>query len=120
MWSTKSTYLLPFHEVFSDFFSTVNGTYLDRDEVIEITEKGLTISIDLPGVKRSDLDVQVVGQQLTVSGKARGNRTFKQSWAINREYDPTTVAAKLEDGVLTVSFEKREEAKSKAIKVEVK
>ena len=77
------------------------------------------LTLDLPGVKRSDLDVSIVGRTVTVSGR-RGEREFKHEYTIDRNYDASSVDAVLEDGVLTVTFARRPETKSKKIDVKVR
>ena len=76
-----------------------------------VTEEGLVLSIDLPGVKKTDLTVQVKGNQLDVSGKLR-EKDFKYSYRINRIYKPEPREATLEDGVLTMKFETISEART--------
>ena len=86
---------------------------------VESTAEDLTLAVDLPGVKLSDLNVQVEGHTIKIAGKQRGH-DVKHSYQLSKQYDPTTASAKLEDGVLTVKFLKREEAKPKIINVQVK
>jgi HSP20 family protein len=86
---------------------------------IETSDSGLTLSVDLPGVKASDLSLQIEGHVLKISGKQRGN-DIRQTYQLSKQYDPESATAKLEDGVLTVGFLKREEAKPKTINIQIK
>lgn len=86
---------------------------------IETSEKGLNLSIDLPGVKSNDLSVKMTGRELTVSGKVRDNE-FKYSYRISKEYNPDSIDASLEDGVLTLTFNKNEEEKTKTVNVKIR
>lgn len=86
---------------------------------VETTSNDLTLSVDLPGAKSADLNVQVEGHTVKVTGKQRGH-DVKQSYQLSKQYDPTTAAATLEDGVLTIKFLKREEAKPNVINVQIK
>jgi HSP20 family molecular chaperone IbpA len=87
-----------------------HGSSLGNHHVHE-TEDAITVSIDLPGVKVSDLKVQLVDKVLRVSGerKIAGNESkFIRSFSI----DPNTVdfdnmKANLEYGVLTLTAPKR-------------
>jgi HSP20 family molecular chaperone IbpA len=91
-------------------FAVRNGSSLANHHVHE-TEEAITVSIDLPGVKASDLQVQVEDKVLRVSGdrKTAGTESkFVRSFSI----DPTTVdfdnmKANLEYGVLTLTAPKR-------------
>ena len=86
------------------------------------TEDAITVNIDLPGVKASDLQVQLVDKVLRVSGerKIAGTESkFIRSFSI----DPDTVdfenmKANMEFGVLTLTAPKRiKPAVSKTITV---
>lgn len=83
------------------------------------TEKGLELAIDLPGVKSKDISVQVTGREIKVTSKLRGKESA-DTFRLSKEYDPATIDAYLEDGVLTLSFEKLPEAQPKEIAVKVR
>ena len=97
-------------------FDKLFGT---KGHSIETTDSGLTLTVDLPGVKAADLSLQVEGSILKISGKQRG-QDVRQTYQLSKQYDPESASAKLEDGVLTVEFLKREEAKPKIINVQIK
>ena len=86
---------------------------------VEEKDNELHLSIDLPGVKSKDISVQVMGREIKVTGKLRGE-DFKYSYALSRDYDPDTVAATHEDGVLTLTFGKTVTAKTKTVEIKVK
>jgi HSP20 family protein len=83
---------------------------------VEEKDGKLTYEVDMPGVKRDDLVVNVKDEKVTIKGK-RANREFTYAASI-RGYDPETVDATLEDGVLTLTAEKAKE--SEGITVQVK
>jgi HSP20 family molecular chaperone IbpA len=91
-------------------FAVRNGSSIVNHHVHE-TEEAITVSIDLPGVKASDLQVQVEDKVLRVSGERKTAGTeskFVRSFSV----DPTTVdfdnmKANLEYGVLTLTAPKR-------------
>ncbi len=82
-------------------------------------EAGLTLSIDLPGTKSSDLKVEAVSNLVKISGKQKG-KDFFYEYSLNKIYDPLSGAARLEDGVLTLTFNKHEEKKLKVHTIQVK
>ena len=109
--------------LFDDLYSS---TWTSRSKSLtasayrtDITDDGLTLSIDLPGVKSKDLSVQVTGRDVKVSGKQRAD-DFKQTYRIAKEYDPDTASATLEDGVLSLTFKKTKGDETKTIDVKVK
>jgi len=87
------------------------------------------VRADLPGVSRDDINVEVVDGYLTINatrktpatdGKAEESFAFSRSVALNDAVAADKVGATYENGVLTVTLPKREEAKPKKITVAVK
>ncbi len=101
---------------FSDAFNRREGT---TSYAAKTHEDGLTLTVDLPGAKLSDLKVQAEGNFITIEGKRKG-ADFKHTYTLSKVYDPSSCAAALEDGELTLEFKKREEAKPRLIQIEVK
>jgi len=85
----------------------------------EEKDNELHLSIDLPGVKGKDISVQATGREIKVTGKLRGE-DFKYSYVLSKDYDPETVTATHEDGVLTLTFGKTATAKTKTVEIKVK
>ena len=85
----------------------------------EEKDNELHLSIDLPGVKGKDISVQATGREIKVTGKLRGEN-FKYSYVLSKDYDPETVTATHEDGVLTLTFGKTATAKTKTVEIKVK
>jgi HSP20 family molecular chaperone IbpA len=85
----------------------------------EEKDNELHLSVDLPGVKSKDLSVQATGRDIKVTGKLRGEE-FKYSYVLSRDYDPETVTATHEDGVLTLTFGKTTVAKTRTIEIKTR
>jgi HSP20 family protein len=102
---------------------------------INITEdtEAYYVSAELPGVKSTDLDLNVTDNQLTLAGErkipaeteeARYHRREREAGRFSRairlpdNIDPDRVRARLADGVLTVTISKAEMAKPKKIAVQ--
>ena len=90
------------------------------------------IRAELPGVKGDELDIQVTGKNLAISGErkiataeegARYHRrereagTFSRMIGLPGEVDTDKVEANLENGILTIAISKAEIAKPKQISV---
>jgi HSP20 family molecular chaperone IbpA len=104
----------------SNVFRFIDDFYEnEKHYAYDITTSGnqLTLSIDLPGVKRTDLKITVEGRNLLISGKQKG-KDFKYSYCVDKQYEPESATSKLEDGVLTIKFEKKKVEKIFEIKVE--
>lgn len=83
-------------------------------------ENGFELQLDVPGIKREALEVQVEKDKLVVKGERQQphriyNRVFVLPDFVNRE----GIEAKLVDGVLNLKLPRREEAKPKQIAVQV-
>lgn len=97
---------------------------------VEETDDAYVVEIDLPGIKREDIDIQLSDRQLTVSGEVKEKertgilrrRTrrvgeFQYSVTLPADVDATKVSAHLDDGVLTVRVPKPEQAKPRRIQI---
>jgi HSP20 family protein len=87
------------------------------------------VRAELPGVNRDDINVEMVDGYLTVTAArktpaadGKTGETFSLSRSVNIPVDVQAdkVSAAYENGVLTVTLPKREEAKPKKITVAVK
>lgn len=85
--------------------------------------------IELPGLKREDIQVEMGDGVLTVSGTRKGfqrdgaaeqTSTFSRSVSVPARVQEDKIVARHEDGVLTVSLPKAEEIKPKRIAIQVK
>ena len=116
--------MLKTHDIFDtfrildDLYSPLSSKTRSMSSVyrVETKDDKLTLSIDLPGVKLKDHTVQTTGRDLKVSGKLRGE-DFKYHYTLSKEYNPESVAATLEDGVLTLSFDKITSASTRTVQV---
>ena len=84
------------------------------------------VRAELPGVKREDINVETVDGYLTITAsrkqKADGREeavSFSRSVSLPEEAQADKVTASYENGVLTVTLPKREEAKPKKVTVAV-
>src|SRR5258708_6310177 len=99
---------------------------------IKDTKTAYELRADLPGVKDEDLDVQVNGSILSISGKREdeqreeGDRyyalersygTFTRSFALPDGIDPDGITADLKSGVLMVHIPTRPEPQPKKIQI---
>ncbi len=99
------------------------------------TENELVLKADLPDVNQNDIDVRVENQTLTIAGTRNFEKTeakkgfhriernygnFVRSFAIPNTFDTDNIKAGYQNGVLSVTLLKKEAAKPRQIKVEVK
>jgi len=98
------------------------------------TEHQLVVKADLPDVNPQDLDIRVENNILTIRGERkfenevnvenylrveRAYGSFSRSFSLANSVKSDAIKADYQNGVLTLSIPKREEAKPKQIKVNV-
>ena len=97
---------------------------------IEELEDAYVVEAEVPGVRREDVNIEVSGNELTISGEIKERerkgvirrRTrrvgrFEFRVALPSEVNPECVDAKLNDGVLTVRIPKAARAQRRRIEV---
>jgi HSP20 family protein len=97
---------------------------------VEETEDAWILEADLPGVKRSDINVEANQGEVAITGeikererkgilRRRTRRTgqFELRVALPGDVDPDNIEAKLHDGVLNVRIPKSERARPKRVEV---
>jgi HSP20 family protein len=125
---------------FEDAFARIlseprNGQPWSPAVDIAETENELVLKADLPDLKLEDIEVRVENQTLTLKGerkfekdeKSKGYHriersygTFVRSFTLPASVDSEKVAAQYSNGVLTIKLPKKETAKPRQVKVEVK
>jgi HSP20 family protein len=96
------------------------------------TDDAYAVSVELPGVSREDVTVEVNEGILTVRGEKKSERedkkeqrrfverrygTFTRSFSLPRDADGDRVEAGFENGVLTLTIPKPEAAKPRTVKI---
>jgi len=97
-------------------------------------EHKIVLKLEVPGLKESDLDIQLENNVLTVKGERKFEKdekeenfhrierrygNFTRSFTLPQTVDAGVVKANYENGVLTISLAKKEAAKPKQVKVEI-
>ena len=98
------------------------------------TEHELVVKADVPDVKPEELDIRVEKNILTIRGERKFEKkvdennylrversygSFSRNFSLANTVNTEAIKADYQDGVLTLSIPKREEAKPKQIKVQV-
>jgi len=111
---------------------TTAPAFMPAFEVKE-TKESYVFKADLPGVKEADLEVTMTGNVLTVHGKRdtekeeKGERyyacersygEFQRSFTLPDGVDPDQTAARLKDGVLTLTVPKKPEVQPKKVPIQ--
>jgi HSP20 family protein len=96
------------------------------------TDNAIEVCMDMPGVKSDDIDIQISGNVLTVTGQRREEKedkgrtfhrlerhcgSFSRSITLPGTVNENEVAAEYREGVLTVTLPKTDQSKRHKIKV---
>ena len=111
---------------------TVPGKYYIPYTDIFETEGALTVVMEMPGVDRSDVAINVEKNVLSVEGRIQFSKYdnlkpvyteynighFSRSFTLSNQIDQHGIAAKVEDGVLTLTLPKAKEATARRIEIQ--
>ncbi|MNJ96639.1 Spore protein SP21 [compost metagenome] len=120
-----------------DFAKTDRPSYDEKyfspaTEILENAENYL-LSIDVPGIKKENIQIEFVDNTLTISGERTNTRSaedakvrrlersyghFKRSFALPRTVNSQKIEAHYENGVLELLIPKAQEAQARKIEVQ--
>ena len=94
------------------------------------TDSGYSIAIDLPGIKRDAIEIDIDENRLMVKGTrvvddTRARRSerprgkFLRSFTVPASVDQSRIGAEYKDGVLQIRLPKRAEQKAQKIEVKI-
>ena len=107
--------------------------WVPATDIVE-TADALTLTAELPGLERNDVDISIDDSMLTIRGEKSDERTvedskkhvveraygsFQRTFALPRTVDGSRITAEFGKGVLTVVMPKTTEAKARGRKVEI-
>ena len=86
------------------------------------------LSMDVPGVTKEDINIEVADSRLKISGERRdlfeeegctqeGYGRFERAFGLHSDIDTTGIAAHCENGVLTVALPKTKKAEASKIPI---
>ena len=130
---------------FDLFNSIVNSVETNRDESSLVAfvpavntregEYAYHVEVDLPGIKKEDIDIDVEDNVLTISGERKTKKEvkeedyykiesqygkFSRSFTLPEKVDTENIHAESKNGVLEVIVPKLKEEEKKAKKIKVK
>ena len=98
--------------------------------VCEEDQGVVTLKLEMPGVAKNQLDIDVDGNELKITGKReaagregaylmqeRPSGTFRQVYTLDDTIDRNKIQASLESGVLTLNLHRRESEKPRRITI---
>jgi HSP20 family protein len=114
-------------------FGRAGQLFTGWSPALDLYESGdnVVAVVELPGMRKEDIDISLRDGTLTISGERKGESTngekaqrseryvgtFRRSITLPTRVDADKVGASYEDGILKMILPKAEEAKPKQIKV---
>ena len=142
----RDEFLKPFDQVFDQMLTQqfpnfaeqtgidfLKGAY-PKCNIIDTTEDVQVIA-EIPGLTKDEVNIKVESGVMTISGKQAfaskdtevkyirrelKHSSFKRSFELGETLDPTKISALFENGILTITILKKEEAKPHSIDIEIK
>jgi len=104
-----------------------NVTYKPKTDILQ-RETSLEMLLDVPGVRKEDLKIQVEKRKLIISGKVRPTElkavraeypvgNYERAFVVGEDFKTESIEASLENGVLRLKLPKNETALPVEIKV---
>jgi HSP20 family protein len=105
-------------------------TFIPNADIFE-TEQALTVLLEMPGVEKGNVDISVKDDVLDVGGRIdfanyQGLNPiyteypvghYRRSFSLSHRIDQHKITAEMNDGVLTITLPKAEEAQPRQIKI---
>lgn len=88
------------------FFDQAHSTSRQKATAIEQDETSVTLSFDMPGIARDQLEIGIEGSVVRVRSKEGAPRSYQVAYELPSDIDVGSSEAKLENGVLTLKLAK--------------
>ena len=110
---------------------TTGGEWIPTVDIVE-NDHALTVKAELPGIEAKDVEVTIDNNVLTMKGERRMEKevrkenyhrveraygSFARSFALPTFVDAQKVSAEFKNGLLTINVPKKEDTKTRAVKV---
>jgi HSP20 family molecular chaperone IbpA len=87
----------------------INSAHHSAKTDVQLTQddKAWTLTLDVPGLAREELSIGIEGNVIRIASKADAQRQLKAAYELPQDIDAAASAAKLENGVLTLTLAKK-------------
>jgi len=118
----------PFESLTPQRWGLTTGAFIPAMDLYDHTDQ-LVARVDLPGIKKDEIEISVIGDTLTLRGEKKAEESdgrshseriygsFSRSVTLPTGVDPDRVTATYRDGVLEIVLPKRQEAKPRQIAI---
>jgi len=120
-----------FNKLMEETLGTGEDFFVPNVDIQE-SENAITFYAELPGIKQEDVEVELVGDRLTIKGCRELNRedkkgnyvsiersygSFQRSFQLDTSVNPEKIAATFKDGILKVEVPKAATIKPKKVPI---
>lgn len=118
-------------EFFNDSLNYRRDSFMPSVDISE-TDNEFEVSVELPGMKKEDINVDLDNGRLSISGERKFEKeeegknyhrvessfgSFNRSFQLPESINEESIEAKYDNGVLNITIAKREEKVKKQIKI---
>jgi HSP20 family protein len=118
-------------EFFSDAVATRQNTFAPSIDISE-TDKQYMIDVEVPGMKKDDIDLNIENNTLTISGERKFEKkednkqyhrveshygSFSRSFTLPDNVKVDSISASYNNGILNITVDKSEQQMKKQIKI---
>lgn len=118
-------------EFFTDAVATRRESFAPSIDISE-TDKQYIIDVEVPGIDKNDIDLNIENNTLTISGERKFEKkedgkqyhrvethygTFSRSFTLPDNVDVDTINATYNNGILNITVDKSEQQMKKQIKI---
>jgi HSP20 family molecular chaperone IbpA len=96
-----------FDRSFERFVNDAFFSNAQRGFDVQQDDKAWTVTLDVPGIAREDLSINIEGSIVRIETRAEAKRQLKAAYELPQEIDVDATSAKLENGVLTLVLAKK-------------
>ncbi len=106
LFAPVSSYRRPTLHAFERFLDEVMRAPSQVGGPANQNEKAYELSLDMPGVSREHIRVDIEGTQVRIETLPEASRQYRGVYELPQELDPAASTAKLEHGVLSLHLAK--------------
>ncbi|MFN3621321.1 MAG: archaeal heat shock protein Hsp20 [Nitrososphaerales archaeon] len=88
------------------------------DQILDEQRGELRVVVELPGVEKSDIQIQALEESVSLSAE-RGERRYKAEIPLRAKVDPTKAKANFQNGVLEILFSLKEKTNKGFYKINI-
>ena len=138
--NTLANFHREFDQLFDTFFASGRGEETSLSSFvptvdIEEKDKEFSVIVELPGLRKEDIQINIKDKMLSISGEKKQEKTeksanylrservfgkFQRSFRLMDYADEANISAEFSDGVLSVSIPKLKESIAKQLEIKVK